>query len=206
MAKPGSPAMTPAARPIAGAIALFAGAVLLLRVWLSVGETGSLGAALLAMSQYFTVLTNLAVCLILAAIAAGRRVPVLAQFAIVTGIAGVAVIYHVFLAHLVTLQGLELWVDHGLHSFVPALAVLWWLLFAPKPAFGVAMMLASVVWPLLYGAYILARAHFSGFYPYPFINLDELGWSGLRLNIVYIILGFNAIGSILMVPQIWAED
>ncbi len=53
-------------------------------------------------------------------------------------------------------------------------------------------------WPgpsaLVYFAYILARAHYDGRYPYPFINVARIGWERTAINAVVITLAFMVFG------------
>ena len=116
---------------------------------------------------------------------------------ITIAIVGVGLIYHVLLAHLVTLSGIDLWADHGTHTFVPLLTGLWWVFLAPKPALRWGDFPMWVAWPIVYCVYILFRASFSGFYPYPFLNVPVIGWNGLFVAVAGLVLGFAAIGLIM---------
>jgi hypothetical protein len=183
----------------AGVIALVAGVTLMVRLILRVQETGGGLDALSTMSQYFTILTNSLVFLIMVVIAKGADVPPRMLNAIIVAIAGVGIIYHTLLAHLVNLSGIDLLADHGTHTIIPLMAVIWWIGWVEKPPFIWKDPLIWVIWPALYCFYILIRASFSGFYPYPFLNVPELGVSGLVVNIGGLIVGFIAIGLILFI-------
>ena len=123
----------------AGAIAAVAGVTLLARVGLRLDRGESLGDALAFMTQFFTILTNALVTGTMALIAAGAQIRARIVLAVVIAIAGVGLIYHAALAHLVSLSGLDLLADHGVHTIVPILSVLWWLAWAaPMPGGGSA--------------------------------------------------------------------
>lgn len=109
-------------------------------------------------------------------------------------IVGVGIVYHALLAHLVTLRGIDLWADHGTHTFVPLLTGLWWICLAPKPGWRWSEIPTWVAWPVAYCVYILIRASFSWFYPYPFLNVPVIGWDGLGAAIAGLVLGFAVIG------------
>lgn len=134
------------------------------------------------------------VLLVMAWIASGRSLPARLLLCVVLSITCVGLIYHLLLAHLNPLQGLALAADHGVHTVVPLLTVAWWLLWGEKPALRWSDSLLWVTWPLTYCAYALARAEFSGFYPYPFLDLSELGPAQLVVNLVSMTLAFAVVG------------
>lgn len=183
----------------AGLISAVAAVTLLTRVYLRSDESGGVFAALSYLSQFFTILTNAVVMILMLWIFWGRNLSTRWVKAIVVAIAMVGIVYHFLLAHLVEFEGLAFWADHGVHTAVPALSVIWWIFFAPKPRLHLSDLLIWVAWPLLYCTYILVRANFSGFYPYPFLNLPELGWSGLTLSIGGLVTSFVIIGLLMTI-------
>lgn len=184
---------TPARKAALG-IAAVAAITLLTRIYLRAREDGGVVEAISYLSQYFTILTNAAVMVMMLLIASGRHVPVRLVKAVVIAIVIVGIIYHLLLAHLVEFVGLAFWADQGVHTVVPALSLLWWLVFAFKPPLRRSDLMLWVAWPILYCTYILIRASFSGFYPYPFLNLPELGWGGLSMSILGLLVSFVVIG------------
>ncbi len=189
--------LTAKARSGAILIAIVAGVTLALRLYIAVGVNGGIWAALSAMSQFFTILTNFLVFLMMLWIALGWKIRSSVILSLSISITCVGLVFHILLAHLVSLNGLELWADHGTHTFVPILTCLWWVLFAPVPAFRATEVFAWIVWPLTYCAYALIRAEFSGFYPYPFLNLPEIGAARLCANVAGLIAVFIAVGLIM---------
>ena len=185
------------ARGAALGIAIVAAVTLLTRVYLRTGEDGSVLGAISYLSQFFTILTNAVIMAVMALIAAGRNVSARWVKAAIIAIVIVGIVYHLLLAHLVEFVGLAFWADHGVHTVVPALSLLWWLFLAPKPPFQRFDLGLWVVWPIAYCTYILIRASFSGFYPYPFLNLPELGWNGLAVSIAGLLLSFIVIGLVI---------
>jgi hypothetical protein len=183
----------------AGLISAVAAVTLLTRVYLRSDESGGVFAALSYLSQFFTILTNAVVMVLMLWIFLGRNLSTRWIKATVVAIAMVGIIYHFLLAHLVEFEGLAFWADHGVHTAVPALSVIWWIFLAPKPRLHLSDLVIWVVWPLLYCAYILVRANFSGFYPYPFLNLPELGWSGLAISIGGLLASFVTIGLLMTI-------
>lgn len=189
--------MTKNGRNGAALVALIAGVTLVTRLVLRTEQSDSVLDALSYMSQYFTILTNTIVFVMMLAIAAGKGVRPVIVRTVVIAIACVGLLYHSLLAHLVSLSGLDLLADHGTHTFVPILSVIWWFLWAENPKVTRADPLLWIAWPLLYTTYILVRASFSGFYPYPFLNFPELGATALMINVLVISTGFVVVGFVL---------
>lgn len=185
------------ARRGALAIAAVAAVTLAVRLWLRVEVSDGLVDALSYMSQYFTILTNTLTMLMMAWLGAGKTLPPRIIKAVVIAIVCVGLVYHTMLAHLVDLSGLELWADHGTHTFVPLLTGLWWVFFGPRPPLRLSDIPLWVAWPLVYCGYILVRAEFSGFYPYPFLNVPEIGWTGLAASVAGLVVGFVVVGLLL---------
>jgi hypothetical protein len=76
----------------------------------------------------------------------------------------------------------------------PALYVIDWVLFVPK---GTVRWKSAFVWlgyPLVYAAYSLIHGAVTGFYPYPFINVGELGYDKMFLNMGVLVLVFFGLG------------
>lgn len=186
------------ARASAAVIALVAAGSLAMQIWISWTQTGSLGAALVVVSQYFTILTNFGVMLAMLAVAMRHRVAPRVLTALGVAIAGVGIVYHLLLAHLWKPDGWQFVADQGLHTYVPVLTVLWWLVFSHKTAPCRRDGVTSIAWPLAYCVYALGRAHFSHFYPYPFIDVATLGWPAVARNIAGLAVGFEVLGFVLV--------
>ena len=60
------------------------------------------------------------------------------------------------------------------------------------------MVVWRLPWPAIYCLYALLRAEFSGFYPYHFINLEQLGWLGLLKSVSALSLAFLLLGLVLV--------
>lgn len=183
-----------ASKLFAAALALVAGATLVLRVVLKAPEAGGVVGALSYLSQFFTILTNLLVFALAVSVLCGMRVAPRLAKSLTIAIVGVGIVYHAVLAQLLDLSGLALLADHGVHTVVPIMTFMWWMLYAPKRGLALGEVFVWTIWPLSYCGYILIRASFSGFYPYPFLNLPELGVGGLVQSILLLSLAFIMIG------------
>jgi len=152
-------------------------------------EHANLAAATISYISYFTILTNFLVVLAFTA-------PLLApttklhrfftkpavRAAIALYISFVAVVYHIMLRDLWDPQGLQLITDISLHTVLPIMYVLDWVFLSPKRSLRFAQIPYWLVYPCLYGVYTIMRGALSGIYPYPFLNVTELGLVGVTIN------------------------
>jgi len=164
-------------------------------------QNGDEGAALVVwqLSRYFTILTVASVAVVLARAALTGRQPGprlaggLALAAIITGL-----IYHLLLAHLEDPQGLRYWSNLLLHTVVPVGAGLWWLSRAPKAGLGPRDLGVWALYPAGYAVYAVARGILGDAYPYPFLDLEELGWAGLLREAGGVAAAYLAAGALLL--------
>jgi hypothetical protein len=154
---------------------------------------------------YFTIQSNLVVaitCLLLAlrpgfGTRHGRLETVFRVFRLdgLVMIVVTGVVYHTLLAGLLDLGGWQLASDQIVHTAVPLMAAVGWLVFGPRGLTSWKVVGYSVVYPLLWLAFTLARGAVDGWYPYPFIDVGELGYARVTLNVLGITVGFVALAA-----------
>lgn len=89
-----------------------------------------------------------------------------------------------------------------LHIFVPLMAVLDWLFFDAHPALSWRYPLQWLIYPLAYEAFVLVRGLLVQgpfvypylHYPYPFLNVDKIGYAGVALNTLIYGVAFWLLG------------
>ncbi len=183
-------------RTIAGAVTLFAVGM---QYWFAVldGFGPDLPARTLHFFSFFTILTNLlAAAALLAPVAAPETW--LARFldraAVRTGIAGyiivVGVVYYLLLSDLGHVTGWSRIFEHVLHYVTPPLFVLDWLLFVRKGGLTWRNGTYCLGYPAVYALWTLLHGAVSGWYPYPFLDVSELGYPRSLLNIAGLVLAF----------------
>lgn len=185
------PALPPQARLTAAIVALVAmvSVVALFFYNLETGRYDTPRNAVWAMARFFTILTNIAVAITFATAALRRNgigAPWIAALTLAVILTGG--VYHTLLRGITVLESYGAWADNGLHSFVPVAALLWWLLYAPKRTLRYADLPMFIVWPCVYIAYALARGARDGIYPYPFMDLTELGSLSVATNLAGLLL------------------
>lgn len=156
-------------------------------------RTAPVGETILRYFGFFTILTNLlvAICLSCIVLVPGSR---LGQFfakattltAITVYIVVVSLVYNVILRFLWAPQGLQKLVDEFLYSIIPALFLLYWMIYVPKRHLQWRLLWGWLIYPLVYCIYALLRGMASGFYPYPFMNVTELGYPVVLRNYLYV--------------------
>lgn len=186
-------------RTLAAIVALTAIAALALQTRIAEGApTRPAGTAVWWwLAGYFTILTNLGVALVMAAIALGRRPSARLQGGLILAIMMVGIVYHALLARLWAPQGLAWWADQGLHTATPILMFGWWLGFGSRQV-TLRDLPAWLIWPAFYATYALFRGSLTGFWPYPFLDADQLGWAPVALNTAGMVMAFAALGAALI--------
>jgi hypothetical protein len=201
--------MTPAVTRLAAAmVALLAAAGLALEYQTYVaGYTGSrLFWRTLDYFSFFTVEANILVMVVAsAAVLAGDSRT--AARLVRPAVAGAACLYAIvagatyffllrFTHHPV---GLALVSDNLLHYIVPPAFLALWLGGLPKGGLGVRTVGRWMIFPAIYIAYALFRGPRTGFSPYPFIDLDKLGYGGVAINVAALVAAFVGVGAALTV-------
>lgn len=155
--------------------------------------------------SYFTIVTNflIALAFTLPVLAPGSRAGrwwaaasprgATTVFAVV-----VMVIYHLLLRSLWEPKGLQLASDYMLHYVMPLAMLVDWLAFTPRGDLRWGDAATWLVVPSLYGGWTLLHGALSGFYPYPFMDVAALGYAGVLLNMVGLLIGFLVPGLLLV--------
>lgn len=104
------------------------------------------------------------------------------------GILITGLVYLVALAPLTDPSGIHAWINAGLHYLAPLLAPIGWLLFGPRPRIPGRVVLLALIWPLAWIAYTLLRGAATGWYPYPFLDVADLGLPVALRNIGVVVV------------------
>jgi hypothetical protein len=66
--------------------------------------------------------------------------------------------------------------NESLHVVLPILGILSWLIWGPFRRIHFNVIVGSFLSVLIYGIYIFVRGYFTNQYPYPFINVANIGY------------------------------
>ena len=152
--------------------------------------------------SYFTIQSNVlvAVATVLLARAPTRDGAAFraVRLAGTVGITVTGVVHFTLLRPLLDLEGADYVADKLLHMVVPALAIIGWALFGPRPRVDRGAQVWSLAWPLAYLGYVLVVGAISGWYPYPFLDVDDKGWArvlGAAVGITAVVVALLAAAS-----------
>ena len=183
-------------RQVAGAISIAAFCAIAAQTVINEGDNPLVNLAL--MLRCFTIWSNLAAALLLGWVALHGKLDSRIAFALATALAMVGIVYHLLLSADHHPVGWDWYTNQMHHTVVPLATVFWWLAFSGAKASGWRSLPVVIAVPVLYTGFALIVGAATDFYPYFFLDLPELGWPQLLLNVVGLGLVFMAFGALLM--------
>lgn len=102
----------------------------------------------------------------------------------------VGLVYQVLLRQTWAPQGNQKIVDELLHSIIPLLTIIYWYVYENQENLRYSQIKSWLIYPLLYLIFVLIRGHFSNFYPYPFLDVNELGFTNVMIHSFLIFMLF----------------
>jgi hypothetical protein len=164
------------------------------------GAAPSHAERIVRLLSYFTIESNLLIGGVSLALAADPRrdgpvFRVLRLDALLC-IAVTGIVYNTVLRGVVDLTGAGLFSNAMLHVLAPVFAVVVWLWAGPRPRVGARTVWWSVVYPIAWLVYTFVRGAATGWYPYPFLDVHELGYAGALTNaalvaVVFLVLAWG---------------
>lgn len=110
----------------------------------------------------------------------------------------VGIAYNVLLRHLWTPHGYRSLLNESMHTIIPLLCAAYWLLFVPRFIHSRRERLAWLVYPLGYLVVTFWRGTETDFYPYPFIDVGQLGYAEVLVNSALLFGAFLVLMSLFM--------
>ncbi len=154
--------------------------------------------------SYFTIQSNLLVAVSMALLLTGRTHTQLfrvLRLASLIGITVTGVVAAVALPPSPSYTPLNLLCDRLLHIVVPVLTFVGWVVFGPRGFVRKGDLLPALIWPILWLVATLGLAPLTHWYPYPFLNVDTLGWPSVILACLVIAVLFLALAGL----ALWAD-
>jgi hypothetical protein len=149
-----------------------------------------LGTRVLRLFSYFTIQSNI---LVLAGVLPLVRDPAhdgrgwrVLRLTSLLGITVTGLVYVFVLGPALHPTGLGWWTNAGLHYVAPVLAVGGWLVLGPRPGVTAATVGWSMAWPLAWIGYALALGALTDWYPYPFMDVGEIGYPAALRNLAFV--------------------
>ena len=213
---------TPAVhRRFVAVAAILGWAGLSIQMYLIFHSRWTLGASLLgglmSFFSYFTVLSNTLVATVLTCELTSRESAARRWFlqpwvssGIAVSIVVVGLAYSLLLRHLWHPEGWQWLADELMHDVMPVLFLVYWCCCVPKGSLRLQHIALWVIYPLVYFGYALLRGHLLAVYPYPFIDVEKLGYPQVFINAGGLLVGFVLLSLVLIGLDRWlakrAED
>jgi hypothetical protein len=186
-------------RILIGLIAILSLGALVLHFGIVLTRNAELGtiAAIVDFFSFFTILSNSFVLLVAWSTALGRGNMLgrpAAQGAAASYIFVVMAIYHVVLRSQWDPQGWVRFDTTLLHYAVPTLYLCWWGSSADKSTLTHDLPMKWLAFPVAFLVVSLVRGAFTGWYPYSFLDVSEIGYAIALRNAALIAMLFLIIG------------
>lgn len=94
----------------------------------------------------------------------------------------VGITYNILLRNTWNPQGMQKFVDELLHSVIPVYLILFWFIFIPGKNLKWKNAFPWLVYPILYMVYAIILGAITKFYPYPFVDVNKLGYTKALTN------------------------
>lgn len=117
---------------------------------------------------------------------------------VATSLVLVALVYTLVLRSQWQPEGLHLLVDSLLHDVIPLLFLVYWWLVVHKADLRYTRVLVWLFYPVFYLLAVLLAGLAFGWYPYPFLEVPELGALRVRFNIVGLLVFYGVLGALLV--------
>lgn len=108
----------------------------------------------------------------------------------------VGLVYQIVLRPIWDPQGLARLTDELLHSVNPLLVLYFWWRYEKFRELKWSQLPKWLIYPFLYFIWAMTHGLITGFYPYPFVNLPEIGLAQLSINFIVLVsvfLGFSVL-------------
>jgi hypothetical protein len=153
---------------------------------------------------YFTIQSNLLVAVAMFMIITGRTGTQLfrvVRLASLIGITVTGVVAAIALPPSPNYTVANVICDRLLHIVVPVLTFVGWIAFGPRGLVTRRDLLPSLIWPIAWLVATLALAPLTHFYPYPFLNVEVIGWGRVLVNCLAIAVLFLVLAAL----ALWAD-
>jgi hypothetical protein len=110
----------------------------------------------------------------------------------------VGIIYYVLLNNTWKPLGAEYFATHTLHGFVPTMYAFIWYKYLRASVLKYSDALKWLIFPTVYFFYLLVRGQIIEKYPYFFVDPTKIGYGGVVIYSVGILVFFFILGSLLV--------
>ena len=153
--------------------------------------------------SFYTILTNIVLVLIyLSEVLPTQRLAIfrhpVTRGSMVACITLVSLYVFFVLRHLYAPTGLLELSDRLLHYVAPLLYILWWVIGQPHGQLRWGNLPVMLLPTLIYFVVVMMRGAWLHRYPYPFMNIDELGIGAVLLGALFMAAGLAALSALVI--------
>jgi len=153
--------------------------------------------------SFYTILTNIVLVLIyLSEVLPTQRLAIfrhpVTRGSMVACITLVSLYVFFVLRHLYAPTGLLELSDRLLHYVAPLLYLLWWVIGQPHGQLRWSNLPVMLLPTLIYFVVVMLRGVWLHRYPYPFMNIDELGIGAVLLGALFMAAGLAALSALVI--------
>lgn len=175
----------------------------LLQFYLTIeNRVASIPETIIRFFSYFTILTNTLVAICFTVLLRGVKskfYPFISRRDVLTAVSVyiliVGLVYQIILRATWSPEGLQFIVDELLHTVIPLYFLIYWIAFVSGERLRWKSIPSWLLYPSLYLVCIMIRGKFSGFYPYPFIDLTELNSADVIINCAVLLALFGLLSA-----------
>lgn len=160
-------------------------------------DEGEVFGALVNFFSFFTIQTNILVVITMALLAFNANSFTASapwRAANTLYITLVALVYHIVLAPTHFPVGIGIWSNFSTHTFIPLAVIFDWFVFSDKSTLNIRHPIKWLIFPITYCAYTLIRGSIVGWYPYPFLDHNNISYSEISINVIVLIVIFYTFG------------
>lgn len=169
--------------------------VILQLVLIIVNRQASIIETLIRYFTFFTILSNILVAFVFTAEWLQSNLLKFfaksnTQVAIAVYIFVVGFVYNTILRFIWQPKGCDKVADELLHLVIPIVYILFWYFKFSKQTITYKSIFGWLLFPMIYIIVVMIRGYFSNYYPYPFLNVSDLGIEKVFYNAIYMTLFF----------------
>ena len=117
------------------------------------------------------------------------------QVAIAVYIFVVGFVYNTILRFIWQPKGWDKLADELLHLVIPVVYILFWYFKFSKKEINYRSIFSWLLFPMIYIVVVMIRGYFSGYYPYPFLHVGNLGvekvvYNSILMTLFFVVVSF----------------
>lgn len=170
--------------------------VILQLILIIINRQASVFETIIRFFTFFTILTNILVAMVFTAnwLKSKNSFQFFnkpnTQVAIAVYIFVVGFVYNTILRFIWQPKGWDKLADELLHLVIPIVYILFWYFKFSKKEINYRSIFSWLLFPMIYIVVVMIRGYFSGYYPYPFLHVGNLGVEKVVYNSILMTLFF----------------